>query len=72
MGSDSMPGLKVTEIECDTSFSRLANAVDRAARRVGSRLDDLVGVRFTSRCVMSPTDFVLGRRLPNDPASAPR
>lgn len=54
-----------TEIECETAFNRLANVVDRAARRVGSCLDDLVGIRFTSSCVMSPMDFILERTLPS-------
>lgn len=54
-----------TEIECDSAFPRLASAVERAAQRVGSRLDDLVGVRFTSTYVMSPMDFVIARRLPS-------
>lgn len=53
-----------TEIECDASFTRLASVVDSAAKRIGSRLDNLVGVRFSSNCVMSPMDFVIERALP--------
>ncbi len=52
------------EIECDSSYPQLVSAVERAAARVGSRLDDLVGVRFTSMYVMSPMDFVIARKLP--------
>lgn len=55
------------EIECDAAFPELADAVERAAKRVGSHLDDLVGVRFTSMYVMSPMDFVFARKLPERP-----
>lgn len=63
--------LSPTELACDPSAPELYDLVDRAARRVGTRVDDLVGVRFRSTFAMSPSDFVITRTLPEAPGASP-
>ena len=59
--------LSPTELACDASVPALTEIVDQAARRVGCRVDDLVGVRFRTRYVMSPMEFIVSRTLPRRP-----
>ncbi|MEM1166960.1 MAG: hypothetical protein AAGI30_11800 [Planctomycetota bacterium] len=61
---ESQP-ISATELACDTTTPRMAEAVDRAARRVGCTIDQLVGVRLTSSFAMSPMNFVVSRTLPD-------
>lgn len=52
------------ELARDLDNPHMPEIVDRASARIGSSIDDLVGVRFQSRFAMSPSDFVLTRTLP--------
>ena len=56
--------LGAAELLCDTTMPNMEAVVERAARRVGSSLERLVGVRFKTTYAMSPTDVVLSRALP--------
>lgn len=65
----SPKALGAVEIASDPLSPDLTPLIDRAAKRVGSSLENLVGVRFTSSYVMSPSTFVLTRDLPTNTES---
>lgn len=54
-------------LSADPAFARTGDLVQRAALRVGSSLDRLVGVRCRARYVIAPMSVVVTRQLPNRP-----
>ncbi len=57
----------MTDFTGDVDIPILAEVVDKAAQRIGHRLEDLVGVRFKCPYVMSPTSFIVSRKPPVAP-----
>lgn len=60
--------LEPSSLQHDAGMPGLDKVVAEAAEQAGVRADDLVGIRFTTRYVMSPVAFVLNWLLPSGPA----
>jgi hypothetical protein len=49
----------------DVSYAQTGDLVARAAYRLGSKLEDLVGIRYRVKYMLAPMSVVITRRLPS-------
>ncbi|MEM9082159.1 MAG: hypothetical protein AAGB34_01085 [Planctomycetota bacterium] len=59
--------LTPSDLKLDPAIPSLGEVAERAAARVGTSVDELVGVRYVVSYVMNPTLFVTKRLLPIEP-----
>jgi hypothetical protein len=59
-------GLSIESLRADPVLTMTSDLVARAAGRVDTRLEDLIGIRFCMKYVVAPLCVVVSRRLPID------